>query len=143
MEKSQKRFRAFENSIDAQVLVPGINAEFNDFIRSQTVVPVEKIGMHTNLDPFKTVEMLIHQYEGTPGIYFTSDYEDETLSRIIKTLFYPLKRLYHNYRPRNTRNWLFGLWRKASASKHGSNPFQFGNENATNSGKSSQSVLPF
>ena len=68
MENQQKRFRAFENSVDAQVLVPGVNAEFNDFIRTLTVVPVEKLGMHVTMDPFKTVEMLLHQYDGTPGI---------------------------------------------------------------------------
>ena len=67
MDNNKKRFRAFENSIDAQVLVPGFNSEFNDFILSQTVVPVNKIGMHVNLDPFKTVEMLLHNYDGTPG----------------------------------------------------------------------------
>ena len=78
MEQKQKRFRAFENSVDAQVLVPGINAEFNDFIRSQTVVPVEKIGVHVTLDPFKTVEMLLHQYEGTPG----------NICRILKTIIF-------------------------------------------------------
>ena len=84
MENQQKRFRAFENSVDAQVLVPGVNAEFNDFIRTLTVVPVEKLGMHVTMDPFKTVEMLLHQYDGTPGNEFLSDTKDISCSRILK-----------------------------------------------------------
>ena len=80
MENQQKRFRAFENSVDAQVLVPGVNAEFNDFIRTLTVVPVEKLGMHVTMDPFKTVEMLLHQYDGTPG--------KKCLCRILKTFIH-------------------------------------------------------
>ena len=84
MENSQKRYRAFENSVEAQVLVPGNNSEFNDFILSQTVVPVQKIGPNVALDPFKAVEMLIHSYDGTPGTIlsnykgnqFGSDYKD-------------------------------------------------------------------
>ena len=88
MEQKQKRFRAFENSVDAQVLVPGINAEFNDFIRSQTVVPVEKIGVHVTLDPFKTVEMLLHQYEGTPG-NILSDSKDYNFQSDDKDCLYP------------------------------------------------------
>ena len=67
METNQKRYRAFENSVEAQVLVPGVNAEFNDFILSQTVVPVSKIGRNVALDPFKAVEMLLHSYDGTTG----------------------------------------------------------------------------
>ena len=72
MENSQKRYRAFENSVEAQVLVPGVNAEFNDFILSQTVVPVKKIGRCVSLDPFRMVEMLLHSYDGTPGLYYLS-----------------------------------------------------------------------
>lgn len=69
MESNQKRYRAFESSVEAQVLVPGVNSEFNDFILSQTVVPVEKIGRNVAIDPFKAVTMLLHSYEGTPGSY--------------------------------------------------------------------------
>lgn len=76
MENSQKRYRAFESSVEAQILVPGVNAEFNDFILSQTVVPVEKIGRNVALDPFKEVEMLLHTYDGTPGKYYQSDNKD-------------------------------------------------------------------
>ena len=88
MENSQKRFRAFENSVDAQVLVPGVNTEFNDFIRSQTVVPVNKIGRNVSLDPFRAVEMLIHNYEGTPGMKPLSYYEDRISGSDVKDPVY-------------------------------------------------------
>ena len=77
MEATQKRYRAFENSVDAQVLVPGINSEYNDFILSRTVVPTTKIGTNVAMDPFKAVEMLLHCYDGTPGtINYRSNSKD-------------------------------------------------------------------
>ena len=67
MEQQQRKYRAFESSLEAQAFVPGFNAEFNDYIRSQTVIPVTKIGRNVALDPFKAVTALVHQYDGTPG----------------------------------------------------------------------------
>ena len=67
MDNVQKRYRAFENSVEAQVLVPGANPEFNDYIISQKVIPTKKIGPNVARDPFKVVDMLLHSYDGTPG----------------------------------------------------------------------------
>ena len=67
MDQSKKRFRAFETSLEAAAFVPGNNSEFNEYILSQTVVPVKKIGRNVALDPFKEVTTLIHNYTGTPG----------------------------------------------------------------------------
>ena len=67
MENVQRRYRAFENSVEAQVLVPGANPEFNDYILSQTVIPVSKIGPNVARDPLKVVDMLLHSYDATPG----------------------------------------------------------------------------
>ena len=75
METAQKRYRAFENSVDAQVLVPGINADFNDYILSQTVIPVNKIGPNVAIDPYRMVEMLLHSYDATPGNYILSNHK--------------------------------------------------------------------
>ena len=67
MDQSQKRFRAFETSLEAAAFVPGSNHEFNEYIVSKTVVPIAKIGRNVAVDPFRVVTTLIHSYTGTPG----------------------------------------------------------------------------
>ena len=70
MEQVNRQFRAFETSVEAQKLLPNSNAEFNEFIRSQTIVPTVPICERTvDLDPIKSVTALVHNYSGTPGEY--------------------------------------------------------------------------
>ena len=67
MDQGQRQFRAFENAIDSQAFVPGINVEFNEYIKSQTVVPAKRIHHNLTHDALSFVNTLIHQYTGTPG----------------------------------------------------------------------------
>ena len=67
MDQGKARFRAFETSLEAAAFVPGNNSEFNEYIISQTVVPVSKIGRNVATDPFRAVTTLLHSYAGTPG----------------------------------------------------------------------------
>ena len=67
MDQNQRQFRAFEGAIDSQAFVPGINVEFNEYIKSQTVVPTTRIHHNMARDALSFVTTLVHHYTGTPG----------------------------------------------------------------------------